>query len=63
MLHGEGKAMEMLSDHPEKKYLRNLLAAIQEQEQEVEGGKRRSGKGQGQGRGGGGGGNSKGQVG
>ncbi|CAM9255688.1 unnamed protein product [Ascophyllum nodosum] len=62
MLHGEGKAMEMLSDHPEKKYLRNLLAAIQEQEQEVEGGKRRSGKGQGQGRGGGGGGNSKGQL-
>lgn len=61
MLHGEGKALEMLSDHSEKKFLRNLLTALQEQAQELDGGKRRGGS-KGQGRGGGGG-PSKGQVG
>lgn len=50
MLHGEVKALEMLSDHPEKKSLRNLLTALQEQAQEVDGGKRRGGsKGHGRG--------------
>lgn len=47
MLYGvESKAvLEFVTDHKEKKFLRNLLTALQE----LDGGKRRVGKGQGKG--------------
>ena len=47
MLHGgdSRQVVELVSEHAEKKFLRNLLTALQE----LDAGKRRAGKGQGKG--------------